>query len=61
MAKKPTVHFEVSFSDPLTGRRIALAHSEAQAAELVSGFKAENLEDVQAHKVTTTREPHTVE
>jgi hypothetical protein len=63
MAKKPdaTVHFEVSFYDPVVeGRRVGLAHSESQAAELVKGFETENLEDVQVHKVLITREPHVV-
>lgn len=63
MAKKATgtEHFEVSFADPMTGRRVALAHSEQQATEVAQGFKNEGLEDVQVHKVTTNREPITVE
>jgi hypothetical protein len=61
------VHFEVSFADPVTGRRTALAHSESQAVELAQGFAAEldtrgrpRLKDIQMHKVTTTREPYNV-
>lgn len=62
MAKKDsgTEHFEVSFADAANGRRVALAHSEGQAVDLASGFEAEGLEDVQVHRVTTTREPVTV-
>lgn len=60
MAKKSdsTEHFEVSFSDPITDRRVAFAHTEAQAKEMAQGFLDENLEDVQVHKITTSREPH---
>jgi hypothetical protein len=56
MAKEE--HFEVSFSDPITDRRIAFAHSAEQAKELAQGFVDEHLEDVQVHKITTSREPH---
>jgi hypothetical protein len=77
MAKKPNAveHFEVSFADrsivdgEVTAvRRVALAHSEDQAKELVQSFRLENqgrreqlmptLEDIQVHRVSTARQPH---
>jgi hypothetical protein len=57
MSKKST-HFEVSFLDLSGIQRTAVAHSEAQAKVIAKGFEGEGMEGVQAHRVTTTREPY---